>query len=199
MSVYLRYGRRVITTSKVDWAGMHLGVFVSIQYFLGEKDKGLCVEIASSVDEKSKVELLSLQFLSPALKISDFPLVAGVPNQIPSRYISTRYQSRQVKPIIDLPLIFKSFSGTILRQALSAHLLARFQHEDRNQAMDIDKNLEQLAARYLALTDWNEASPAKYLALLANEPVERLHTRIKVARRRGLIPSLGKGVRVGKS
>ena len=189
----------MITTSEVAWAGMHQDVFVSIQYFLGGKDKGLCVEIASSGDIKSKVELLSLQFLSPALRMVDFPLGAKVPNQIPSRYISTHYQNSEAKPFIDLPLIFKSFSGTILRQALSAHLLARFQYEDRNQAMDIDENLEQLAARYLALTDWNEASPAKYLAILTNEPVERLHTRIKVARRRGLIPSLGKGVRVSKS
>lgn len=188
----------MVATTAVDWAGQDSDVFVSIQYFSLNKAKGLAVEIASTQNIQGNVELLSIQFLSPASRLGDFPKSNGQVKLLPSQYITNKYAHSEMVPAIDLALILKSFSGTILRQVLSAHLMARFISEDVNQPMDIDGDLEKLAHRYQAFTTWNEASPAKYLALIAKVPVERIHTRLKVARRRELIPSLGKGIRVGK-
>ena len=189
----------MVAISAVDWAGRDSAIFVTVQYFALTKSSGLCLEIASTTNGAGEIELLNFQILSPALALNNFPKAKGSPQEIPSKYISSRYELTSALPRIDLSLIFKSFSGTILRQALSAHLMARFISDDKNQPMDMEQNLDLLADRYLAFTTWNEASPAKYLALITHQPVERVHTRLKVARRRGLIPVLGKGIRVNKN
>jgi len=77
---------------------------------------------------------------------------------------------------------------------MTQHLLLVHDHLNRNS----DDVVAYTAWRYDTLTAWGEASAARELALEMKMSVHTIHYRIKLARRKGLLPSPGTGARLGR-
>ena len=181
----------------VDWFGGTDDAFLTIQYFGSRQNKSLCVVILSSGFAGGETKIQVIALLSGSLLAEAFPPTSGKAKNLSEPEFKEVSRFMDLSGSLDPDYIASNFSGTIMRQATSAHLMSRFIFEDRGQSLDVDGNLEMLSARYNVFVTWSESSPAKYLALIANVPVSKIHTRLKVARRRALLQSGGQGVRAG--
>jgi hypothetical protein len=77
---------------------------------------------------------------------------------------------------------------------ISSHILYVL---DREKGVS-DDVVADTAWRYSILTSWGEASSARELSRHLKTPVHTIHSRLRLARDRGLIPSPGTGSRRGK-
>ena len=89
-----------------------------------------------------------------------------------------------------------------LRQNLSsdwgAVMTAHIFHVLGLQESDDSDVVSSTARKYVALTAWGETSTARELALEMHIPVHTIHSRLRLARQRGIIPSPGTGSRLGR-
>jgi hypothetical protein len=79
------------------------------------------------------------------------------------------------------------------RAAMSMHLLLTQIDRSRH----LESVVDEIVWRYSELVAWGEPSAAKLLANLLGVPIRTIHTRLRLARERGLLTSPGAGARLG--
>jgi hypothetical protein len=79
-----------------------------------------------------------------------------------------------------------------------APLLTRHLHKLHEIYDDEDDVISSTARRYKTLIAWGESSAARELSLTLKVPVHTIHSRLRIARNRGLLPSPGSGSRLGR-
>ena len=88
-----------------------------------------------------------------------------------------------------------------LRKNLSSEWGAVFTahifHVMEIQEVDDSDVVANTAWRYASLTAWGEASAARELSLRMHVPVHTIHSRLRLARQRGILSSPGAGSRLG--
>ena len=88
-----------------------------------------------------------------------------------------------------------------LRQNLSsdwgAVMTAHIFHVLSLQGSDDSDVVSNTARKYVSLTAWGEASAARELSLRMHVPVHTIHSRLRLARQRGILFSPGAGSRLG--
>ena len=67
-------------------------------------------------------------------------------------------------------------------------------HEIYDDEQDV---ISSTAWRYKTLIAWGESSAARELSLALKVPVHTIHSRLRIARNRGILPSPGSGSRLG--
>lgn len=90
------------------------------------------------------------------------------------------------------PLALRENLSSDLLQFLSQHLLKL--HDIYDDQTDV---ISSTAWRYMTLVSWGEASAARELSLSLKVPVHTIHSRLRIARQRGLLSSPGSGSRLG--
>jgi len=165
-----------------DWSGTSKDLHLTYE----DMGDSIYVEIVSGLDEDGNVCLLNVS-LVPNLPMKDSQTTI---NFYKERFKeSTRSAALGVKVINDV-------TTPLIKYSLTSHLLSRFASEDYPIKMDIYKDLDTLSYRYKMFTYWREDAPALCISVLSDEPVEKVRSRVKVARRRKLLPALGQGVRL---
>jgi len=129
--------------------------------------------------EKDRIDLLRAESIEIRGKVSGFlrRSLGEVSGYLP------------VDPI-GLRANLSSTWGSLMTQ----HLMRVHDHLNR----DSDDVVAYTAWRYDTLTAWGEASAARELALEMKMSVHTIHYRIKLARKKGLLPSPGTGARLGR-
>jgi hypothetical protein len=88
-----------------------------------------------------------------------------------------------------------------LRQNLSsdwgAFMTSHIFHVLDLEEIDDSDVVSSTAWKYASLTAWGETSAARELALRMKIPVHTIHSRLRLARQRGILPSPGAGSRLG--
>jgi len=108
------------------------------------------------------------------------------------------FLSKQIKrphPLYALdPLGLRANFSSTWGSLMTKHVLSVHAHLARDQS-DI---VAYTAWRYATLTAWGEASAARELSLDMKTSVHTIRTRLQLARERGILPSPGAGVRLGR-
>jgi hypothetical protein len=130
--------------------------------------------------------------------------------------------SRRVKDSIDLVLIehveprkvTSSYLRDLLSKAIGLETIDPFgvrKHLSSEWAALLSRHMQKLhelydreedvilstAWRYKTLVAWGEASAARELSLALKIPVHTIHSRLRIARNRGILSSPGPGSRLG--
>jgi len=92
------------------------------------------------------------------------------------------------------PLGLRANFSSTWGSLMTKHILLVHAHLARDQG-DI---VAYTAWRYATLTAWGEASAARELSLDMRTSVHTIRTRLQLARERGILPSPGSGVRLGR-
>ena len=106
------------------------------------------------------------------------------------REAMTRSRKLQGIDAVSLRENFSTGWGSLL----TAHILYILESE-QFEGTDV---VSDTAWRYAALTAWGESSAARELAISLQIPVHTIHSRLRLARDRGILPSPGAGSRRGR-
>ncbi len=136
---------------------------------------GLFIIVSKRLEES--IELLLIEFVEPRKSTQGY-----LREQI--------LRAKSLSPID--PLAARENLSSKWAHLLTGHLQKL--HEIYDDEQDV---ISSTAWRYKTLIAWGESSAARELSLALKVPVHTIHSRLRIARNRGILSSPGSGSRLG--